>query len=158
MLKKCTMFKAVYAVIFVLTISIMFVPNRCSDTCMRPGISMGDLIVSYRLNKNYAQNDLTVYRNKKINELRRVVAVKGDTVDIKDSCLIVNGYKQAEEYSVGPTNAYLGKIEFPITLKKGEVFLLADNRENASDSRSYGPVNVNDTNGVVLVVIRHRGL
>lgn len=125
---------------------------------MKPGVGVGDLIISYKLNKNYSQNDLTVYKKSNHNELRRVVAVAGDTVDIKNSTLVVNGYEQAEDHVLGPTNAYFGKTKFPLTLKKGEVFLLADNRSNASDSRDYGPVNVKDTNGVVLVVIRHKGL
>jgi signal peptidase I len=49
-------------------------------------------------------------------------------------------------------------IEYPITLAVGEVFVLGDARENATDSRVYGAVNEKDTLGTVIAVIRRRNL
>ena len=43
---------------------------------------------------------------------------------------------------------------FPVKLKKGEVFLMGDNRPDAVDSRQFGPVNAKDTLGELMTVIR----
>lgn len=128
------------------------------DSSMRPGIGEGDLILTYSIYKFYNQNDLTVVKNGDNFETRRVIASSGDEVDIKNDHLVINGFVQNEEYVKGRTYAYEDGINFPITLKDDEVFVMADTRENTEDSRLYGPVKLKNTKGVVLVIIRHRGL
>lgn len=149
---------AVMILIIIISSCFVYGISRCNDDSMRPGIGEGDLVLTYKLNKSYFQNNLTVYKSDSGNQIRRVVAIEGDTVDITDNGLVINGYTQGESYSIGTTYAYRNKTRFPVTLKKGEVFLMADSREGASDSRDYGPVKCKDTKGVVLVVLRHRGL
>lgn len=131
---------------------------RCCDDSMSPGIGEGDLVFTYHLDKIFASNDLTVYEWKGESQVRRVVAVGGDTVDIGSQGLIINGNLQSEPDSHSETLAYAEGISFPLTLKKNEVFLLADRRENATDSRYYGPVNIDDTRGMVMAALKHNGL
>ena len=131
---------------------------RVNDSSMTPGIDEGDLVISYRLDKHYSANDLTVYDYKDVFQVRRVVAVQGDTVDISEDGLVINGHLQIEPDIYQETYAYEEGISFPVTLQEGEVFLLADARENATDSRAYGPALVDYTEGVVIAAIRHGGL
>ena len=43
-------------------------------------------------------------------------------------------------------------------LLQGQVFILGDNRPQASDSRTFGCIDLNDVKGKVIAVIRTRGL
>ena len=68
----------------------------------------------------------------------------------------VNGVIQKEPNPQKQTLPYTEGVTFPITLKKGEIFLLGDDRENSADSRVYGAVNQDDTLGKVLNIVRRR--
>ena len=53
---------------------------------------------------------------------------------------------------------YQEGITFPVTLQEGQVFVLADDRRQAEDSRIYGPVNRSAVLGKVIGLIRRRNL
>ena len=89
------------------------------------------------------------------------MAKAGDTVDITAKGLVVNGSLQTgleKDFANGDTLPYKQGITFPITIKKGEVFLLGDNRQQAQDSRIYGPVKIKDTMGKLMWDLRRRNL
>jgi signal peptidase I len=132
--------------------------HRNLDPDMVPAVKDGDLVMFYRLDKEYAAGDLLVLSFQGQRQVRRVVAAAGDTVDIISGGLTVNGSLQQELEIYEETQRYEGGIEFPVTLKEGEVFVLGDSRKNATDSRVYGPVNAKDTLGTVITVIRRRNL
>lgn len=90
--------------------------------------------------------------------VRRVAAVEGDTVDITEKGLMINGSLMQEPNIYEETKSYKEGIRFPITLQKGEVFLLGDAREHVRDSRIYGAVSVKSTLGKVMVILRRRGI
>ena len=86
----------------------------------------------------------------------RVVATAGDTVDMLPDGFAINGVIQKEPNPQKQTLPYTEGVTFPITLKKGEIFLLGDDRENSADSRVYGAVQQEDTLGKVLNIVRRR--
>lgn len=71
--------------------------------------------------------------------VKRVVAVPGETVQIKGGRLYVDGVMQEEEFD---KMAEAGIAENELTLEDGEFFVLGDNRNNSEDSRSgnLGPI------------------
>lgn len=81
--------------------------------------------------------------------IKRVVAVSGDTVQIVDGRLHVNGILISEE--AFDKMAEAGIAANPITLGTDEFFVLGDNRNNSEDSRSanVGLVKGNDIKGKV---------
>lgn len=72
--------------------------------------------------------------------VKRVIAVGGDTIDIDfaTATVKVNGKVIDEPYLGSATiNAPAeGGWEYPLTLKEGQVFVMGDNRQHSSDSRS----------------------
>jgi len=147
---------AVIVVIFVLIFTFFYGFQRNSDPDMFPMVKDGDLIMFYRLDKDYEIGDLLLLKFQGETEVRRVVAKTGDTVDITDEGLIINGALQQEPDIYQKTQRYDDGILFPITVGKGQVFVLGDARKNAADSRVYGSVDTKNTLGTVITVIRRR--
>lgn len=140
-----------------LAMTFLFGAVRINSVSMQPAIQNGDLVFFYRLDKTFSTQDLAVIEYEGDLCVLRVIAVEGDVVDIGENGLSVNGALQYESYIYGSeTTQFVGGISFPITLNKGELFLLADLREGATDSRMFGAVNSSDTLGKVMTIIRRR--
>ena len=126
---------------------------------MDPAVKDGDLVIYYRLDKNYVASDLAVLQKQGKTQVRRVVGIDGDKIDInRDNGLEINGYPQQEDNIYTETLPVVGKTKFPLTVGTEQVFVLGDNRKYAVDSRTYGCVDKSDTKGKVIAVIRRRSL
>lgn len=89
----------------------------------------------------------------------RVVATAGDTVEITENgSLIINGNSMIESNIFSPTTMYVGFTEYPLTLKAGECFVLADHRNGGADSRFFGPVKEEEILGTVITIARRNNL
>ena len=146
------------AIAFMLITTFLYGLHRNTDPSMNPMIKDGDLLMFYRLDKDYAIGDLLVLDYKGKRQTRRVVARAGDTVDITESGLIINNAIQQEPEIYQQTRRYDNGLSLPLIVGEGQVFVLGDARENATDSRVYGPVDVKDTLGTVITVLRRRNL
>lgn len=141
-----------------LIFTFMFGIIRYNSNNMNPAMQEGDLIVFYRLDKEYKASDAIVVKYDGEYQVQRVIAVAGDTVDITEGGLMVNGAYQSETRIYTETYRYEEGIDFPLTVPEGEVFVLSDNRINAVDSRLYGTVCIKDTYGSVISVLRRRNI
>ena len=149
---------AVIALVVVLLFTFMFGIYRNTDPSMSPSIADGDLVMYYRLDKHYVSGDVLVAKYEGSTVALRVVAVAGDTVDILEDGLYINGSLQLESKIYENTYRYADGVDFPLTVGEGEVFVLGDSRENATDSRMFGTVRIEDTYGKVMTIIRRRGI
>ena len=129
-----------------------------ADPGMNPSVKDGDLAMYYRWNRNYRAGDIAVVEFQGKKQVRRVIAAAGDTVDINADGLVINGALQQEPGIYQKTQRYAGGISFPVTLEEGQIFVLGDARADSEDSRVYGPVNVGDTYGKVIAILRRRNL
>lgn len=72
--------------------------------------------------------------------IKRVIATGGQTVDIRDGAVVVDGEPVSEPYVHGKVSDP-GTVPLPLTLADDEVWLMGDNRPNSGDSRFMGPIN-----------------
>lgn len=127
------------AVLFVNT--YVFMNVRVEGSSMYPTLKSGDVLIANKL-KTVERGDIVIIKDEKPDEwlIKRVIAMEGDTVEIKAGSVFVNGKKLNEPYIIHPNMAITEAGDWQKrTLKKGEIFYLGDNRTpNASlDSRSY---------------------
>ena len=156
-------------IIFILVLWILFFQVigiiRMPTEDMYPRIDLGDTLLIYRLDKNVADQDIIVIEKetpdsegKKNMYVLRVIATEGDTVEITEDRLLINGHAVIESNIFYETFRYDGFTEYPITLKKDECFVLADRRNGGEDSRYFGIINKKDIVGTVITIIRRSKL
>lgn len=78
------------------------------------------------------------------NFIKRVVAVGGDTIQVRNNRLILNGKPQKEPFIDKDTSCTndgsICTLMRPYKVPKGYFFMMGDNRGESSDSRVWGPV------------------
>jgi signal peptidase I len=81
--------------------------------------------------------------------IKRIVATEGDTVEVKEGRLFVNGRLSVGDYKTMPGDY----SNFPATkIPTGRVFVMGDNRPNSMDARVFGPVEKSSILGRAFVV------
>lgn len=78
--------------------------------------------------------------------VKRVIGREGDTIEVIDGVLHLNGQKKNEPYVRDLMTEDMKKV----TVGKGTVFVMGDNRNNSSDSRMFGPFPLSQIEGVAL--------
>ena len=111
--------------------------------------SRGDIILFHT-----AQGD-NASASDASSSIRRIVGLPGETVQIMDGTVYINGYPLDERYRSGEMN-YGGTAASALTLNSDEYFVMADNRSNNSDSRdsTVGPVSGSEIDGKVWIRLK----
>lgn len=135
----------------------IFLVTQNKGLGMFPAMKDGDLIIAYRLQQDYAKNDVVVYEVDGEQRVGRIIARETDVVTMDDSgTLLVNGTVQTGEI-LYPT--YMKEdITYPYEVPEGHVFVMGDYRTNAVDSRDYGAISMGNVKAKVITILRRRGL
>lgn len=143
-------FSCIIVVIFVV-FRILIGMAPVEGDSMYPTLHDKDTVFYYRLTKTYLRGDVVAIEMPGDEMyVKRVLAVAGDTVNMEEGKLYINGKELKEPWVYGETNPIEGGQVYPVTVKEGEIFVLGDNREISDDSRVFGAVQIEDTGGKLL--------
>lgn len=135
----------------------VFLITQVSGNAMFPAVKDGDLVIAFRLQQEYAKNDVVVYTADGETHIGRIAARATDVVTLDESgTLLVNGTTQSGEIMY-PTYAKEG-MEYPYKVPEGQVFILGDYRTQTEDSRDFGSIPLENVQGKVITILRRRGL
>ncbi len=108
------------------------------------------------------RRDIVVFKypeDPKKDFIKRVVGVAGDTVEIKNKQLYVNGVLQKDEpYAIHqdprviPAQFTVRDNFGPVTVPAHSLFVMGDNRDNSHDSRFWGFVDLKAVRGKAFVI------
>ena len=124
-------------VVFLLVFRVVVV----SGTSMNMTLLDGDylLLVSNLFYGRPEPGDVIVASKESYDDgapvVKRVIATEGQTVDIINGVVFVDGVAIDEPYLQPGLSTHGGMVQFPQTVGEGCVFVLGDNRINSRDSR-----------------------
>ena len=126
------------------------IPSGSMENTIEPGDMIFSEKVSYYFREPEAGDIVTFQDPENANRtlVKRVIATGGQTVDLVDGQVVVDGEVLDEPYTEGkasdPQNS---TITYPYTVPEGYLWVMGDNRENSQDSRSFGAVSVDSVTG-----------
>lgn len=109
---------------------------------------------------NINRGDIIVFRfpgDRTKDYIKRAVGLPGDSIEIRDRVIYINGKKVDDPWAVHKGWPYgvdseKGDYFGPYTVPEGHVFAMGDNRERSFDSRFWGPVPINDIKGKAFLI------
>jgi signal peptidase I len=145
---------AIAVAVAIIIRSFVFEPIIVMESSMIPtlheGQSMGVEKVS-RYSGLPARGEIVIVTapDNQITLVKRVVGLPGDTIEIKNSTLYINGQPMSEPYvSKTPYNDFKA-----VTVPNDSIYVMGDNRAVSKDSRAFGPVSKDAIIGHALFVI-----
>lgn len=146
------------AVISVLLNAFVVQVTEVLQISMQPTLHQGDRVLVSKLDYRFgapSRCDIIVFHppieGVTIAYVKRVIAISGDVVELRDGSVYVNGQRSAcTDGPHGTTLPEPGDIRFPFTVPDHSVFALGDNREESTDSRAFGHVTDDRIIGKVL--------
>ena len=113
------------------------------------------------LTRTPKRGDIIVFQypnNPSQDYIKRCIATGGQTVEVREKHVIVDGDTLSEPYTIhiDPTIRPAGydyRDNFgPLTVPKGEMFMMGDNRDNSNDSRFWGTVKMDYIKGHAMFI------
>ena len=83
--------------------------------------------------------------------IKRVIATGGQTVDIRDGKVWIDGTALVEPYTHGQPNE-LGPLPMPYKIPADSVWVMGDNRTQSQDSRWFGAVSLSAVHGKAFFI------
>jgi signal peptidase I len=143
----------VLAVVFFLGINLVSARILVDGDSMEPTLVTGERVIVNRLSYKFGTpklGDIIVFHpppNPSEEYIKRVIGLPGDTIQVKNGSVYVNGQLLQEDYIDVKTN-YTGTWQVP----EGQLFVLGDNRNNSSDSHDWGAVPMDYIVGKAILV------
>jgi signal peptidase I len=111
--------------------------------------------------KQPQRKDIIVFRypvNPSQDYIKRVIGVPGDTVEVKDKNVYINGNPLGESYAIFrdpkilPGGTQKRDNMGPVTVPENSLFVMGDNRDNSYDSRFWEFVKIKEVKGKAFIL------
>jgi signal peptidase I len=139
-----------------LLLRLVFAPTRLEGQSMEPALHSGELLWmntwAYRQHLP-ARGDVIIFLVPVPDgglSFKRVIGLPGEEVAILDGAVLIDGTPLAEPYIDVPT---LPGKQASVKLSDREVFVLGDNRNHSTDSRTFGPLPLDNIVGKAVLVV-----
>lgn len=121
---------------------------------MQPNLYLSERVivekVTYRWLHSPRRGDVVTFDlpGEKEELIKRVVALEGETVEVQDGRVLINGQLLQEPWLTRPGEPDYG----PAVVPPGHIFVLGDNRGNSRDSRYFGPIAFQQVKAHALLI------
>jgi len=144
----------ILSVVLFLGINLVSARIRVESISMQPTLHAGNFVlvnkVAYKLGSP-ERGDVVVFRYppdpEQVPYIKRIIGLPGDKISIYDGKVYANGQLLVEPYIASAT-----RQGGEWTVPADSLFVMGDNRNNSSDSRSWGMVPMENVIGKALVV------
>jgi len=152
------------AIVLFLAINTVSARVRVDGFSMLPTLQNNQYVLVNRLAGSYQRGDIIVFRPPMYppedwlhsllgqpslyeDYIKRVIGLPGETVSVDGGKVYIDGVALDENYTAEPPN-YTGTWQVP----QGYLFVLGDNRNNSSDSHSWGYLPIGNVLGKAILV------
>ena len=134
------------SIILVITFTSIYKIIIVNGNSMAPTLSSGQIILTNKNTDDINYSDIVVFHlNDKQNSdeivIKRVIAMSGDRITVKNGVLSVNNLVYSK---------YHCKQIQEFVLKDNEVFVVGDNADESFDSREFGVISIDD-----IISVKH---
>ena len=143
----------ILSVLLFLAIDALSARIRVDGFSMEPTLKDGEFVLINKLAYKWGEpglGDVIVFhfpRDPEQEYIKRVIGLPGDTVNITNGKVYINGDALEEPY-INAKPDYQSQWQVP----EGQLFVLGDNRNNSSDSHRWGPVPMEYVVGKALFI------
>lgn len=154
--ETCTMLAVAFVLAMTFRASVAAAYEIPSES-MEPTIMTYDRVVAEKVSRHFRapeRGDIVVIDNPtggSIPYIKRVVALQGQTVEIKGGAVWVDGVRLGEPYTHG-VPSQPDSVTLPFTVPADHVWVMGDNRTHSKDSRYFGSVPVSTIQARALAV------
>lgn len=141
-------------IVIVLVFYVFFSSATVRGPSMMPTLLNGDYLLITHGDSSPHRGDIVVTQVDEggvATELvKRVIALPGDTVEIRNDVAYVNGSPEPQRgQAIDPAFAV---SRLPIKIQAGSAYVMGDNRPNSEDSRYIGPVPISGIKGRAVFI------
>jgi signal peptidase I len=109
-------------------------------------------------NASLHKNPEYLFKSECRDFIKRIIAVGGDRIEIKNKKVYINGRALSEPYKRHSDSIVMSadlspRDNFgPVTIPRNKFFVMGDNRDNSHDSRFWGTVDMEDIKGEAFII------
>jgi signal peptidase I len=150
--------------IFLILYLFIMQPHQVNGQSMDPTFHHAEYVMTDKLSYKFGipqRGDVVVFKappaancpeGSGCDFIKRVIGLPGDTIEVRNNQLIINGIPLSENYLASTIKTLPGQYTSQgiVTVPPDSYFVVGDNREHSSDSRAWGPVTFDHIVGKVF--------